>query len=658
MSTPDSPEGHSPREPGAVTAGAPARSRGPAPVLAVSGLRVVTPDGADIVADFGLEVAPGEIVAVVGETGSGKTTAATALLGHTRAGARVSGGRIVFDGVDVTEADAATLRRLRGRRAAYVPQDPATALNPALRVGTHLDEVLRIHEPGLPRAERRARIADVLDEVGLPRDRAFLRRFPHQLSGGQQQRVLLALAFVLRPALIVLDEPTTALDVTTQARVLDTVRRLCRAHDVAAVYVSHDLAVVRALADRLVVLYAGRIVETAPTRELFARPRHPYTRGLLAAVPDVTRRRRLAAIPGHAPAPGEGPGGCAFAPRCAAATAQCRAEQPRPTPVGARTLVACHHPLPEEPDALAAPAAGHGPLPEEPARPPHAAEPARPPVPADPPLLEARDVRVAYGRHTVLDGVSLALRPGTCTALVGGSGAGKTTLARTLAGLGTPATGTLTVRGATVPWPVAARTDALRREVQYVFQNPYRALNPRLTVRQTLSAVLRHCFGTDRAETERRVLALLDRVALPARTAGSLPRELSGGERQRVAVARALACEPEVLICDEITSALDVSVQAGVLGLLRQLRSDGLAMLLVTHDLGVVRAVADDTAVLHRGRVIEHGPVDAVLDRPHEAYTRSLVAAAPRLPASADVLAPVSPIAPINPTAHQERTPL
>ncbi|MGA4538930.1 dipeptide ABC transporter ATP-binding protein [Uniformispora flossi] len=616
------------------------------PVVSVSGLRVVfdtgsaasaSGTGTDIVSDVAFDVAAGTILAIVGETGSGKTTAATALLGHARRGARIAAGRVTVDGLDVTTASSSALRALRGGRAAYVPQDPATALNPARRVHAHLDEVLRVHEPGLSRPERLERVESVLTEAGLPGgDPAFRRRFPHQLSGGQQQRVLLALAFVLRPKVVVLDEPTTALDVTTQARVLATVRELCRTHDTAAVYVSHDLAVVRSLADRVAVMYAGRVVEEAATADLFAAPRHPYTLGLLAAAPDVARHGRPTPIPGHAPAPGERPPGCAFAPRCPAATAVCRAERPESVPTGSGGTVACHHPVDGETAFTGLSAAGYASsavgFPE-----------GRAGV-TDEPVLHARDVHVAYGDAAVLRGVSLTLRPGACTALVGESGAGKTTLARVLAGLDVPGRGDLSVRGASVPWPVESRDADVRRDVQYVFQNPYRALNPRLTVRRTLGAVVRHYFGTDRAETERRVLAALERVALPPRTADARPRDLSGGERQRVAVARALLAEPAVLICDEITSALDVSVQAGVLDVLARLRADGLATLFVTHDLGVVRAIADDVVVLHHGHVVERGPVDTVLDTPREDYTRTLVAAAPRLAAT-----PARPVERVSP---------
>ncbi|MGC0416068.1 dipeptide ABC transporter ATP-binding protein [Embleya sp. AB8] len=579
-----------------------------AAVLRVDGLRVeLAGTGADVVAEVDFAVAPGEIVAVVGESGSGKTTVATALLGHARRGATITGGRVRLADTDLLAAGPDELRRLRGTRISYVPQDPATALDPGRRIRSHLAEVLAVHRPELDRRARRSAVAAALAEVGLPADDAFARRFPHQLSGGQQQRVLLALAFVLRPRVIVLDEPTTALDVSTQARVLATVRELCRAHDVAAVYVSHDLAVVRHLADRVVVLYAGRVVEEAPTAELFAKPRHPYTRGLLAAAPDAGERRTPTAIPGRAPQPGRRPSGCAFAPRCASATPTCATA---PTLSGDARRVSCHHPV--------------GPAAPVDVEPPIAIPPFAGPV-----VLEASGVHAGYAGRSVLHDVSVRLTAGACVAVVGESGSGKTTFARALAGLGEPTAGTLHGHGEPLAWPAAARPAQARRRIQYVFQNPYRALNPRLTVRRTLAAPIRHFFAPGREETERLVVEALARVSLPAGTADAHPRELSGGERQRVAIARALVCRPEVLICDEITSALDVSVQAAILDLLAGLRADGLAVLFVTHDLGVVRTVADEVTVLAAGRVVEHGPTAEVLDHPTHPYTRALIADSP-----------------------------
>ena len=313
-------------------------------LLQVRDLAVSLEDGTPIVEDINFSVAPGEIVGVVGESGSGKSSIATALLGDARAGAVVSGGSVLVDGRDIVSLDAAGRRRMRGSVIAHVAQDPALALNPMRRIGSLLDEELRVHQRELGRAERQQRIAEAAADVGLPASAEFLRRFPHQLSGGQQQRVLLALAVLLRPRLIVLDEPTTALDVSTQARVLTTIRDLCRTREIGAVYVSHDLAVVRELVDRVVVLYAGQIVESGSRDQIFDAPTHPYTRGLLDAVPDISGRHSVRAIPGHAPALQERGEGCAFAPRCALRSASCHA-RPALRDLGDRRLVACHHPI-------------------------------------------------------------------------------------------------------------------------------------------------------------------------------------------------------------------------------------------------------------------------------------------------------------------------
>ncbi|MFF4985575.1 dipeptide ABC transporter ATP-binding protein [Streptosporangium saharense] len=579
------------------------------PLLRVEGLRVALDIGPEVLSGVDLTLDLGEIVGLVGESGSGKTTLATALLGHARPGARITGGTVTVGDVEILGLRPRELRRVRGGLVGYVAQDPATALNPALRIGTQLAEMAAVHLRG---REVTAEVGAALEAAGLPSDRAFLRRYPHQLSGGQQQRVLIALAFLPRPRLVVLDEPTTALDVTTQARVLASVREMCRDRGAAAVYVSHDLGVVRGLADRVAVMYAGRVVETAPLGALFSSvsppgARHPYTRGLLAASPDVAVRGAPRPIPGHAPSVTARPPGCAFAPRCAAADALCRTETPGQVEAGPGHLVACHHPL-----------SG-------------AVVPLEAAVVQDvvgEPLLRARDVSFSYGSQRVLHEVSLDLREGAFHALVGESGSGKTTLARVLSGFGGNVTGDLSYAGEPLAVSGADRPAELRRRIQYVFQNPYRALNPRHTVAEILRTPIRHLFGVPGDEARRRALDALGRVALRPEIAGRRPGELSGGERQRVAVARALVCEPSVLICDEITSALDVSVQAAILELLTTLRRDGLTVLFVTHDLGVVRAVADEVSVMHRGRIVEHGRTDDVLDDPEAPYTRSLVTAA------------------------------
>jgi peptide/nickel transport system ATP-binding protein len=450
--------------------------------------------------------------------------------------------------------------------------------------------------------------------VRLPSDDELLERFPHQLSGGQQQRVCLAMAFALRPRAIVLDEPTTGLDVTTQAHVLDTVRELCAAHDTAAVYVSHDLAAVASLAHRVVVLYAGRVVEEGPTGRLFEHAGHPYTRKLVRAIPHIEERRRLEPIPGRVPAPGHRPAGCVFAPRCEHALDVCT-ESPPPTvqlEEGHRTR--CVRAL-----DLAVPPAS-------------IALPRRATDSAPAPLLEVRDLSASHGRREILHGVSIALGPTECLALVGESGSGKTTLSRAVAGLHAARTGEVRLSGTPLAPSARRRPREACRRLQYVFQSPSNSLNPRRTVGNIVRVPLAHFWGLHGRTAGVRVAELLERVALPPAAALRYPAELSGGERQRVAIARALAADPDVLICDEITSALDTSVQAAIVELLDELRTrDGVALLFVTHDLALVRTVADTVAVLERGRIVESGTVAEVLDAPRSPYARRLIADTPSL---------------------------
>lgn len=579
-------------------------------LLQVEDLRVELSSTVDVIAGISFDLAAGEILGLVGESGSGKTTLATALLAHARKGARITAGRIEVAGQSLLTLQGDALRRARGSLVGYVAQDPAMALNPALRIGSQLREALQVHEPQLDRSAQHERLVSTLRDVGLPDEAAFLQRFPHQLSGGQQQRVLLALAFVLRPRLIVLDEPTTALDVATQAHILQTVRRLCKSQGVAAVYVSHDLAVVKDLADRVMVMYAGRLVEVASREQIFRQPAHPYSAGLLAAIPDVAERRELRAIGGQAPAPGQRPAGCAFAPRCSRRQAACERAEPALQAVTATQRAACLFPLDQVAPAPAFQAVAAARTREA--------------------LLQVRHLDVAYDRQVLFD-VELELAEGECLALVGESGSGKTSLARVLAGLGENAEGEVLYGGAALSLKARERSPALRHQIQYIFQNPYRALNPRQTVGQSLSAPLQHFFGQKGAACRERVIEALARVSLPASVADLFPHSLSGGERQRVSIARALVCQPRLLICDEITSALDVSVQASIIALLRELQADGLTLLFVTHDLGVVRAIADRVAVLQRGRIVEQGAVDTVLDAPQAEYTRSLIEHSPSL---------------------------
>ena len=583
-------------------------------VLQVEGLSVSLRSGLPIVEDVSLVADPGQVLGLVGESGSGKTTVALALLGFARPGARISSGTVMVDGHEVTGRREAVVRALRGRLISYVPQDPSTSLNPSVRIGDAISEMAAVHggagaQPGA--------VAEALRCVQLPDEATFLRRFPHQLSGGQQQRVAIAMALVCGPRVAVLDEPTTGLDVITQARLLEQVDRLRHEIGVTIVYVSHDLAVVASIADRLAVMYAGRVVEQGLAADVLAQPRHPYTRGLLQSVPDPQHPRRLVSIGGVSVGVGERPPGCSFAPRCPQRIEACDRAEPPLEAVGDEHAVRCIEwrrtpPLLRPERDLRVGAAGT-------------------------PLLAVEGLRAEHagrgGTTVAAADVSFELARGECLALVGESGSGKTTIARCIAGLHVPSAGTIALDGAPLAGRAAGRTTEARRRVQIVFQNPYDSLNPRHRVRDAIARPARVLRGLAAAEADAEVHELLERVRLPERIGARFPAELSGGERQRVAIARALAAHPDLMVCDEITSALDVSVQAAVLELLARLRAElGLALLFITHDLGVVASIADRVLVLEAGRICEQGAVGPLLGQPAHPYTRSLVGAAPRLP--------------------------
>ncbi len=603
------------------TAGA--GSRPGVPRLEVADLKITTSPArggqpVDVVGQVCFRVAPGEVLGLVGESGSGKTTVALALLGHVRRGLRIGGGQVLLDGRDVLALTGRDLRRLRGGSIAYVPQDPASALNPSLKVGTQLREVLAVHDTG---DENQAeRLDQVLAEVGLPAHAEITGVYPHQLSGGQQQRVGLAMAFACRPRLIVLDEPTTGLDVTTQRRVLDTVRGLCSSYEVAAVYISHDLAVVAEIADQVAVMYAGMIVESGPTRELFARPAHPYSRGLLRAVPVLEESHALSGLAGHPPRPGRRPSGCLFGPRCEFARAECSAGQPPETILtGTAHRVRC---------LRAADVAG---LAERisAARPSAGAE-------GSEPLLEVRGVSASYGAAPVLRDVSLTLAPGQSVAVVGTSGSGKTTLARCIVGLHRNWSGDVRFAGQPLPAGVKKRGNDQLRRIQYVSQNPYSSLNPRRTIGQIVEQPLAHFSDLPARERRERTIDALSAAALQPSFLNLYPDQLSGGERQRVALARALILDPDLLVCDEVTSALDVSVQAAIVELLCRLQAErGLSVLFITHNLPLVRSIADEVVVINQGMICEHGKVADVLRSPRDSYTAQLLADVPSMTSTA-----------------------
>jgi peptide/nickel transport system ATP-binding protein len=586
--------------------------------LQVSGLVVeLESNGAEIVHDVTFAVAPREILGLVGESGCGKTTVALAIMGGTRAGATITHGSVLVDGTPMLGLDESRLQERRGKDVAYVSQDPTAALSPSMRIEQQLREMLEVHAPELDDAQRTERIVESLEDVRLPSDAAFLRRYPHQLSGGQQQRIAIAMAAILRPRVIVMDEPTTGLDVTTQAHILQTVRGLCRKHEVAIVYVSHDLAVVGSLVDQVLVMYAGRAVEVGSTKVL-RRPFHPYARGLVGAIPAVGESRVLTGIPGRPPAPSPKHEACTFADRCPHRVDACMKGEPALEVIqdvhAVRCIVArelAGEPLKATP--LAATGEHRG---------------------GSGAVLEVRDLAAAYGAHQVLHGVSLDVTTRECVALVGESGSGKTTLARAIIGLTSSWTGEVRFKGEPLQESARRRSRDVRQGLQYIFQSPYNSLNPRRTIGESIAGPLDHFFKLSRRDRAAAVAEALEQVSLSRQFADRYPNQLSGGERQRAAIARALVCRPEVLICDEVTSALDVSVQASIVSLLSSLREErSLAMLFVTHNLALVRSIADRVLVLDKGRIVESGPTADVLDSPADDYTRSLLADTPTLDA-------------------------
>jgi peptide/nickel transport system ATP-binding protein len=632
----------------------------PAPILTVEGLTVEARGRAGvsrILQDVSFEIAAGEAYGMVGESGCGKSTVALAIMRYLGRGLSLTGGRILFEGRDIAGMGAAELRSLRGNRLAMVYQDPMSSLNPVMTIGRQLIEVPMLHgETDTERA--RARAVAMLGEVRLPDAAAMMERYPHQLSGGQQQRVVIAMALMAEPKLLIMDEPTTGLDVTIEAAILELVRELRTKFGTAILFISHNLGTVARLCDRIGVLYAGRLVETGSIRDVFKAPAHPYTRGLLAALPDhaapAGERRRLAPIEGTLTAADRARIGCAFAPRCGFVERElCES---RPIALQALGDAGDHA---ARCNRLAVVAAGST----------HRSPAAGPPAVGASAgrgrilltldkLSKRYDLSSRFGFATsgsvyALSDASMDARAGGTLAIVGESGSGKSTLAKVVSGLVAGTSGAAILHGGI--WdparggrlsegeqPRAAKEDIstvdvdqrspeTRRRIQMVFQNPDATLNPSHSIEFALMRPLRQQRGMSRAEAKAEVLRLLARVRLPADLLRRKPHQLSGGQRQRVAVARALAGQPDLIIADEPVSALDVSVQAAIVNLLGELLETGdLGLVLISHDLGLVRHMADWVAVMYLGRVVEYGPGGQVFAGPNHPYTEALLAAAPR----------------------------
>ena len=584
-----------------------------------------------------LHVNPGEILGIVGESGSGKTMTALSLMGLLPQGGSVSSGQIILDGQDLTKLALKEKRKLRGTKVGMIFQDPLTSLNPTMKIGLQVCEPLRVHEK-LSKKEALERAVEILKRVGMPRPEVVINNYPHQLSGGMRQRVMIAMALVCKPRILIADEPTTALDVTTQMQILDLIDELRDEYQMGVILITHDLGVVAGHTDRVAVMYAGRIVETAPTKTLFTEPKHRYTSSLMAALPEraLAAGTKLFSIPGAPPSLTNLPVGCRFAARCLWATDECRAGYPDLSGDDTHTF-SCFHPVQEGDES---PAALQAKLDTQKNGDEAGAQQA--PLVSSKVLLDVKEASREYesagsgffkrdkGVVSAVDRVSITVKKGETYGLVGESGCGKSTMGRLIAGLERPSSGAIELDGRDLATLKGRDAVTIHRDVQMMFQDSYAAMDPRMRIDQILAEPMSIQKTGNARQIAERIMEIIEQVGLTEEILDRYPHEFSGGQLQRIGFARSLTLAPDLIVADEPVSALDVSVQAQVLNLMKDLQAElGLSYLFISHDLAVVQYMADRIGVMYLGRIVEEGPAKEVVENPKHPYTKALIDSIP-----------------------------
>ena len=584
-----------------------------------------------------LHVNAGETLGIVGESGSGKTMTALSLMGLLPQGGSVSSGQIILDGQDLTKLALKEKRKLRGTKVGMIFQDPLTSLNPTMKIGLQVCEPLRVHEK-LSKKEALERAVEILKRVGMPRPEVVINNYPHQLSGGMRQRVMIAMALVCKPRILIADEPTTALDVTTQMQILDLIDELRDEYQMGVILITHDLGVVAGHTDRVAVMYAGRIVETAPTKTLFTEPKHRYTSSLMAALPEraLAAGTKLFSIPGAPPSLTNLPVDCRFAARCLWATNECRAGYPDLSGDDTHTF-SCFHPVQEGDES---PAALQAKLDTQKNGDEAGAQQA--PLVSSKVLLDVKEASREYesagsgffkrdkGVVSAVDRVSITVKKGETYGLVGESGCGKSTMGRLIAGLERPSGGAIELDGRDLATLKGRDAVTIHRDVQMMFQDSYAAMDPRMRIDQILAEPMSIQKTGNARQIAERIMEIIEQVGLTEEILDRYPHEFSGGQLQRIGFARSLTLAPDLIVADEPVSALDVSVQAQVLNLMKDLQAElGLSYLFISHDLAVVQYMADRIGVMYLGRIVEEGPAKEVVENPKHPYTKALIDSIP-----------------------------